>query len=44
MTMMIRTKAHVTKKLTKMKKKRIVTQKVRKLILGINYEKKLSIT
>lgn len=37
-------KAQVTKKLTKTKKIRIVIQKVRKSILGINYEKKLSMT
>ena len=36
--------SQVTNKLTKMKKIRIVTQKVRKLILGINHEKKLSMT
>ena len=42
----VRTKAQVTKKLKKMKqmkKIRIVTQKVKRLILEINYGKKLSI-
>ena len=41
----VRTKAQVTKKLTKMKQMKkiwIVTQKVKRLIHGINYEKKLS--
>ena len=36
--------SQVKNKLTKMKKIRIVTQKVRKLILEINHEKKLSMT